>query len=187
MPEELTTDYYEVLQISPNADPDTVHRVYRLLAQRFHPDNQSTGDSEKFRVLTEAYQVLGDPERRAEYDVHRPERQKERSRLISQAVRAVNDVQAEQLLRLTILELLYARRRTDPQAPGVFYGDLESLVGCPQEHIEFALWYLAQRRYVDRSDGSQIAITVDGVDHLESNAPVRHAVPRLAAASSRKF
>ena len=41
MPEELTIDYYEVLQISPNADPDTVHRVYRLLAQRFHPDNQS--------------------------------------------------------------------------------------------------------------------------------------------------
>jgi curved DNA-binding protein CbpA len=187
MPEELTTDYYEVLQISPNADPDTVHRVYRLLAQRFHPDNQSTGDSEKFRVLTEAYHVLGDPERRAEYDVHRPERQKERSRLISQAVRAVNDVQAEQLLRLTILELLYARRRTDPQAPGVFFGDLESLVGCPQEHIQFALWYLAQRKYVDRSDGSQIAITVEGVDHLESNAPVRHAVPRLTAAGSRKF
>jgi len=188
MPEELTLDYYEVLQISPNADPDTVHRVYRLLAQRFHPDNQSTGDSEKFRTLTEAYQVLGDPEQRAQYDVHRPEQQKERSRLISQAVRAVNDVQGEQLLRLTILELLYARRRTDPQAPGIFYGDLEGLVGCPQEHIEFALWYLAQRKFVDRSDGSKIAITVDGVDHLESNAPVRHAVPRLTAAgSSRKF
>ena len=128
MPEELTLDYYEVLQISPNADPDTVHRVYRLLAQRFHPDNQSTGDSEKFRTLTEAYQVLGDPEQRAQYDVHRPEQQKERSRLISHAVRAVNDVQGEQLLRLTILELLYARRRTDPQAPGIFYGDLEGLV-----------------------------------------------------------
>ena len=188
MPEELATDYYEVLQISPNADPDTVHRVYRLLAQRFHPDNQSTGDSERFRLLTEAYHVLGDPEQRAEYDVHRPEMQKERSKLISHAVRAASDVQSEKLLRLTILELLYARRRTDPQSPGIFYGDLESLVGCPQEHIEFALWYLAQRKFVDRSDGSKIAITVDGVDHLESNAPVRHAVPRLTAAgSSRKF
>jgi curved DNA-binding protein CbpA len=187
MLEELTTDYYEVLQISPNADPDTVHRVYRLLAQRFHPDNQSTGDSEKFRTLTEAYQVLGDPEQRAQYDVHRPEMQKERSRLISHAVRAASDVQSEKLLRLTILELLYARRRTDPQSPGIFYGDLENLVGCPQEHIEFALWYLAQRKYVDRSDGSQIAITVDGVDHLESNAPVRQPVPRLTAAASRKF
>lgn len=188
MSDESTVDYYEVLQISPNAEPDTVHRVYRLLAQRFHPDNQSTGDGERFRLLTEAYHVLGDPEQRAEYDVHRPEIQKERSRLISQAVRAASDVQSEKLLRLTILELLYARRRTDPQAPGIFYGDLESLVGCPQEHIEFALWYLAQRKYVDRSDGSKISITVDGVDHLETNAPVRQAVPRLtAAASSRKF
>jgi len=188
MSDENTIDYYEVLQISPNADPDTVHRVYRLLAQRFHPDNQSTGDSERFRLLTEAYHVLGNPEERAQYDVLRPERQKERSRLISHAVRAVNDVQSEQLLRLTILELLYARRRTEPQAPGIFYGDLESLVGCPQEHIEFALWYLAQRRYIDRSDGSKIAITAEGVDHLESNAPVRQTVPRLTAAvSARKF
>jgi curved DNA-binding protein CbpA len=188
MSEERTVDYYEVLQISPNAEPDTVHRVYRLLAQRFHPDNQSTGDADRFRLLTEAYHVLGDPEQRAQYDVHRPELQEERSRLISHAVRAVSDVQSEKLLRLTILELLYARRRTEPQAPGIFYGDLESLVGCPQEHIEFALWYLAHRKYIDRSDGSQIAITADGVDYLEANAPVRQAVPRLTAAvSSRKF
>lgn len=187
MPEDRTIDLYEVLQISPNADPDTVHRVYRLLAQRFHPDNQSTGDSERFRLLTEAYHVLGNPEQRAQYDVHRPELEKERSQLISRAVRAVNDVQSEKLLRLTILELLYARRRTDPQAPGIFYGDLENLVGCPQEHIEFTLWYLAQRKYIDRSDGSQIAITADGVDYLESNAPVRQTAPRLTAAASRKF
>ena len=185
MSENGTVDYYEVLQISPNADPDTVHRVYRLLAQRFHPDNQSTGDSEQFRLLTEAYQVLGHPERRAQYDVHRPKIHQERSQLISEAVRAVNDVEAEQLLRLTVLELLYARRRTDPRSPGIFYGDLESLVGCPREHIEFALWYLAQRKYIDRSDGSQIAITADGVDYLESNAPVRQRVPRLTAAASR--
>src|SRR5262245_11051173 len=186
MPENVSLDYYEVLQISPNAEPDTVHRVYRLLAQRFHPDNQSTGDSERFRILTEAYQVLGDPERRAQYDVHRPEVHEERSRLISQAVRAVNEVESEQLLRLTILELLYARRRTDPRVPGVFYGDLENLVGCPREHIEFALWYLAQRKYIDRSDGSQVMITADGVDHLESNAPVRQRVPRLTAAASSR-
>jgi len=36
-------DFYEVLQLSPNADPDTVHRVFRVLAQRFHPDNKETG------------------------------------------------------------------------------------------------------------------------------------------------
>lgn len=184
MAEPFELDYYEVLQISPNAEPETVHRVYRLLAQRLHPDNQATGDADRFRMLTEAYHVLGDPERRARYDVHRPGRQQERSRLISEAVRATNEVEAEQLLRLTILELLYARRRTDPRSPGIFYGDLESLVGSPREHIEFALWYLGQKKCIDRSDGSQIAITAEGVDHLESNAVVRQRVPRLTAAQS---
>jgi curved DNA-binding protein CbpA len=181
MPSDFATDYYEVLQISPNAELDTIHRVYRLLAQRFHPDNQATGDDEKFRSLTEAYAVLGDPEKRARYDVHRPEREQERSQILSEAVRAANDVEAEQLLRLTVLELLYAQRRTDPRGAGVFFGDLENLVGCPREHIEFALWYLSHKRYIDRSDGSRLSITADGVDYLEANAPQRRRVPRLVA------
>ena len=184
MSQTTLCDYYEVLQISPNAEPEMVHRVYRLLAQRLHPDNLATGDPDQFRQLTEAYHVLGDPERRARYDVHRPSRQQERSRLISDAVRAANEIDAERLLRLTILELLYAQRRTDPRAPGIFFGDLEGLVGSPREHIEFALWYLGQKKYIDRSDGSQIAITADGVDFLESNAPARQRVPRLTAAAS---
>src|ERR1041385_3815189 len=99
MPSDLAIDYYEVLQISPNAELDTIQRVYRLLAQRFHPDNQATGDADKFRLLTDAYTVLGDPEKRARYDVHRPEREQERSQILSEAVRAANDVDAEQLLR----------------------------------------------------------------------------------------
>ena len=180
---DQSIDYYEVLQISPNAELDTIQRVYRLLAQRFHPDNQATGDAEKFRQLTDAYTVLGDPEKRARYDVHRPEREQERSQILSEAVRAANDVDAEQLLRLTILELLYAQRRTEPGTPGVFFGDLENLVGCPREHIEFALWYLSQKKFIDRSDGSRLSITADGVDYLEANAPQRRRVPRLAAAS----
>jgi len=41
-------DYYEILQISPNADTDTIHRVFQLLAARLHPDNPQTGDRDKF-------------------------------------------------------------------------------------------------------------------------------------------
>jgi len=184
MAEKPELDYYEVLQISPNADPDTVHRVYRLLAQRFHPDNQSTGDAERFRALTEAYHVLGDPERRAQYDVHRPERQQERAHLLSETLRAQNDVESEQLLRLTVLELLYAQRRTEPRQPGVYFGDLEGLVGRPREHLEFTMWYLTQKRFIDRTDGSQLLITADGVDHLEQSQSVRQHVRRLTAARS---
>ena len=54
-------DYYETLQISANAEPETIHRVFRLLAQRFHPDNKESGNGARFRELTEAYQVLSDP------------------------------------------------------------------------------------------------------------------------------
>ena len=62
-------DYYEVLQISPNAQPETIQRVYRLLAQHYHPDNKDTGDIELFNEILEAYRVLNDPSERAGYDV----------------------------------------------------------------------------------------------------------------------
>ena len=55
MPDDSRPDYYDLLQISPSAEPETVHRVYRLLAQRFHPDNQDSGNERRFRELTEAY------------------------------------------------------------------------------------------------------------------------------------
>ena len=61
-------DYYEFLQISPNAEPATISRVYRFLAGRFHPDIPGTGDAEKFVLLKQAYDVLSNPKRRAEYD-----------------------------------------------------------------------------------------------------------------------
>ena len=61
-------DCYETMQLSRNADAETISRVYRLLASRYHPDNRETGDSEKFIRLAEAYRILSDPERRARYD-----------------------------------------------------------------------------------------------------------------------
>ena len=63
-------DYYEALQLSPNADNETIDRVFRILAKRLHPDNKDTGNTEKFTVINEAYRHLSDPEKRAAYDVH---------------------------------------------------------------------------------------------------------------------
>jgi len=62
-------DCYEVMQLNPNADPYTISRVYRMLAFRSHPDNAETGDSEMFIRLSEAYQILSDPQKRASYDL----------------------------------------------------------------------------------------------------------------------
>ena len=59
-----TVDYYELLQLNPKADGETIHRVYRLQAQRFHPDNKETGDAATFKLMHEAYTVLSDAEKR---------------------------------------------------------------------------------------------------------------------------
>jgi curved DNA-binding protein CbpA len=162
-------DYYEILQINPTAEPETLHRVYRLLAQRFHPDNAETGNDARFRLLAEAYRVLGDPEQRARYDLVHAGLRQERWRLVSAGARAENDFEAEQLLRLTVLEVLYTRRRLQPDGPGLSLLDLEKLTGRAREHLEFTIWFLAQKKYVVRSDGAMLMITADGVEHLEDN------------------
>jgi curved DNA-binding protein CbpA len=162
-------DYYEILQISPNAEPETVHRVFRLLAQRFHPDNAETGNEAQFRMLNDAYRVLSDPEQRARYDVLHTKLRQERWRLVASGAEADNNFDAERSIRFTVLEVLYTRRRLEIESPGLSPLDLEKLTGRAREHLEFTIWYLVQKKYITRSDGSMLQITVDGVEYLESN------------------
>jgi curved DNA-binding protein CbpA len=162
-------DYYELLQISSSAEPETIHRVYRLLAQRFHPDNTETGNEARFRSLSEAYNTLSDPERRARYDIVHARQRQERWRLVSTAEQSDTDFETEQIVRLTILEVLYTRRRLDPESTGLSPLDLEKLIGRPREHLAFTIWYLVQKKYLARTDNSMLMITADGIDHLENN------------------
>jgi hypothetical protein len=66
-------DYYEILQVSPNADEEVIQAAYKRLAFKWHPDKQP-GDpfaSEKMKLLNTAYEVLSHPQRRKEYDLQR--------------------------------------------------------------------------------------------------------------------
>jgi curved DNA-binding protein len=161
-------DYYETLQISPNADADTIQRVFRLLAQRFHPDNKDSGDADRFRALHEAYSVLSVPDKRAQYDVHHQALRQERWRFAAMS-QGSSDVEIEQQLRCTILEILYARRRAEPGNPAFAPYELSQLTGQPREHLEFTVWYLIQKKFVTRDDQSRLTITADGVDFVEQN------------------
>jgi curved DNA-binding protein CbpA len=169
MDTDNTVDYYEALQISPNAEPEMIHRVYRLLAQRFHPDNKESGSAARFRLISEAYEVLSVPEKRARYDVAYQQRQQDRWRLVAKGADAENDFVSEQALRLTVLEVLYTQRRMDAAVPGIFATDLEKMTGRPREHLEFTLWYLVQKKMITRGDSSLLVITADGVEYLEEN------------------
>jgi curved DNA-binding protein CbpA len=169
MSDETTIDYYEALQVNQNADLETVHRVYRFLAQRFHPDNLETGNESRFREILEAYTVLSDPERRARYDIAYQRHKNDRWRLVSAGANSENDFELEQMVRLTLLEALYTKRRLEPDSPAIYVGDLEALTGRPREHLHFTVWYLQQKKYVTKDDNSRLLITADGVEHLEQN------------------
>ncbi len=166
---DQTPDFYEVLQISSNAEPETIHRVYRLLARRYHPDNRQTGDDTRFQLIHDAYLTLTDPELRAKYDVRYEEIRRNRWRATSAQVRTENEFELEEVTRLMVLELLYAQRRADLHAPGIFILDFEDLTGRPREHLEFTMWYLVRKQYIQRGDNSRYEITVEGVDYLEQN------------------
>ena len=164
---ESTPDHYETLQVSPNADAETIQRVYRLLAQRYHPDNQLTGNEDRFRGVHEAYTVLGDPDARVRYDAAYASTRQDRWRIVHEGPPSATDFELEAQTRGLVLEILYSRRRMEPSKPGVSPLDLAELTGRPHEHLDFTIWYLVQKKFVTRDDQSNLTITVDGVEHLE--------------------
>lgn len=167
-------DYYEFLQISPNADADTIHRVYRYLASRFHPDNPESGEAEKFCVLKQAYDVLSDPERRTQYDIER-ELETGCSAPLSAKVDFMDNLEGELNRRLAVLAVLYFRRRTTPYAPEVSLTEIEKRMGFPRDYLDFTTWYLTRKGYITKADNSDFTLTAEGVDFVETqrvNIPV---------------
>ena len=161
-------DYYEVLQVSESAESETINRVYRIFAQRYHPDNRETGNDARFREITEAYHVLSNPERRAQFDATHQRQLKDRWRLVTAGVESENNFELEQVVRLTVLEALYTKRRLEPQNPGIFLLELEKLIGRPREHLEFTLWFLAQKKLIN-TDDARMYLTADGAEYLEQS------------------
>jgi hypothetical protein len=158
-------DYYEILQLSPNADQDTINRVYRTLVKRYHPDNQETGNAEKFRQVVEAHRVLSDPERRAGYDVNYDENRALVLKIFTDASQP-DGYDGDRRILEGILSLLYISRRRDPNRSGMGILQLEQMLGCPAEHLAFHTWYLREKGWVQRLENGLLAITVSGVDRV---------------------
>jgi curved DNA-binding protein CbpA len=177
-------DYYEFLQISPNADADTIHRVYRFLAARLHPDNNETGHEENFRLLKAAYDVLSDPRRRAEYDAARARTQPPPEPLAA-TVDFMDAMDGELNRRLAVLAVLYYKRRTNPTFPEVPLSEIEERMGFPRDYLDFTMWYLQKKGYVSKSDNAQYTLSVDGVDFVETQRANIPTLNKLLTSGSR--
>ena len=180
--DEQPVDYYELLQVSPNAETETISRTYRMLAQRYHPDNQTTGSESRFRELHQAFTVLSDPEQRAKYDISYQRQRQDRWRLVSAGAQSEDDFAVEQMFRLTMLEALYTKRRSEPDSPSLYSTELETMLGRTREHLSFTIWYLIQKKLITRDDQSRLVITAEGVEHLEENYRATLHRRRLPAA-----
>lgn len=65
-------DYYQILEVNKSASPETISKVYKFLAKKYHPDanlDNSQEAEEKFKQISEAYEVLSDEEKRKQYDL----------------------------------------------------------------------------------------------------------------------
>jgi curved DNA-binding protein CbpA len=164
---ESFTDYYELLQVSSNADEDTIHRVFRHLAKKYHPDAPGHGDARRFNLLVEAHRTLTDPEARAAYDVRHQQHWKRTWAVASEAADDQLFVD-DAAIRERLLALLYVQRRRSVRQPGMGEMDLARVVGSPPEHIDFHLWYLKEKGWIQRLETGQFAVTANGVDQVET-------------------
>ena len=160
-------DYYKVMGVRPNISPTDLSRRFHRLAKRYHPDNPVTGDRDRFDQLVEAHTVLKDTERRAQYD-----------HLYDQIVGSVQShtpdpVEADTVgkdvdIQARLLTVFYGRRRHYVNDPGVPEMELERIFGCPIANLEFHLWYLKAKGWIERLENGMLAITVLGIDHVNS-------------------
>ncbi|MEW6440378.1 MAG: J domain-containing protein [bacterium] len=177
---ESFQDYYELLQVSPNADPETIHRVFRHLAKKYHPDSAGTGDAEQFNLLLNAYRTLTDPEARAGYDLKYQLHWDRKWQLQTEASDS-RGFENDEVLREQLLSLFYVQRRRNLRSPGIGEAELSRLIRCPIDLLEFHVWYMREKGWILRTETGLFAITALGVDRVEQDR-VRLRADRLIEA-----
>ncbi len=168
---EPFVDYYTVLQVEPDCEPKALEAAYRHLAKLYHPDHTETTDVVKFGAVIDAFRVLKNPDRRAEYDQRYyasvpGARFTSRTRSALDELAAIDDAEAHE----KILLLLYKRRRERAQDAGVVGYYVMEMLACSDELFEFHLWYLKSKGFIEVTEQGTIAITIQGIDHVISRS-----------------
>lgn len=175
--------FYELLQVDPQAHPTIIRYAYRFLAGIYHPDNSETGNSETFRMISEAFKTLSDSGKRMAYDAHLgpllakaqgPDGGPSAAHAAGGGASNIpkmphfekNNLSSNEIeFRLAILQMLLQARKKRVQTGGCSAKTIMDVLGTEMAETEFALWYLRERGYIERSEAA-FMITVHGVDYL---------------------
>jgi len=180
--DQTFVDYYEMLRVSPGAEIESIQRVHRALAARYHPDNKETGNLERFLKVNEAFKVLSDPEKRKEFDASYKTR-KENPIPVFLTKEFTEGVDGEINRRIGLLCLLYTQRRINQILPALSVLEIEQAMFIPREHLQFTIWYLKSKRYIAQDDRSSLMITAEGIDFLEANLPEHKNMHKMLEAA----
>ncbi len=163
-------DHYHVLGIEPKCDSETLQNAYAELARRYHPNNPVTGDQEAFDAVNAAYEVLSDPAQRLAFDNLKGVGEDTGCPQFS-GTEFFESLGSDAGLRVALLCILYERRKKKPMKPGLAMRHVEAMLNADLEELFFVLWYTKQRGWVASDDKSNLLITVQGMDYLDSNRP----------------
>lgn len=178
-------NYYQLLQVNREAHSTIIRYAYRFLAAMYHPDNSETGDSDKFRIVTEAWRTLSDEGKRAAYDMSlgaQEEAQPRHPGAGGPGQAPTNKAAAfnrdalkmkktgiswnETELRLAILQILLDARRKRPKTGGASAKMIMDVLDLNDlNETEFALWYLREKGYIEMGE-RLFMISANGVDYI---------------------
>jgi curved DNA-binding protein CbpA len=180
-------DHYDVLGIDPRADSETLQRAYAELAQKYHPNNPDTGDQEAFDAVNAAYEVLSDPAQRHAFDNLKGVGEDANCPQFS-GTAFFESMGSDAGLRVALLCILYERRKKKPLKPGLPMRYVEAMLNADLDSLFFVLWYAKQRGWVSSDDKSNLVITVQGMDYLNSNRPsAAQVLPHIKPASIANY
>jgi len=187
--DQTFVDYYDILQVNPNCDAKILESAYHYLAKTYHPDHAQTADIAKFGEVVEAYKILRDPHKRAEYDLLYSKNcagQPFKFPVGNESGIEENSALGDAEDHTKILRFLYERRRENAQDAGVVGFYLQDMLQCSHENFEFHKWYLKEKGFIVLTEHGTLAITIQGVDHVISMSRNAKAEKLLIAAQSSK-
>ena len=162
MSNSTSQNHYESLEVSQNASPEAIEKMFRLLATKHHPD--AGGDKDKFKSVVEAFEVLRDKDSKDAYDHQLISETQEVSRLLENSKQAGPDA----AIRHELLCLFYARRREEGASPALGEIAIQKTLDLTAHVVEFHLWYFREKNWIKRFEDGGFAITAEGVDQIDA-------------------